>query len=381
MSYLKYLPYIFKKKPDLLSLTFFITHRCNFRCKHCFFIDKLNPQNFHELTLDEIDKMASTMDDLLFLSVTGGEPFLRDDIVDIIRIFHRKNHLKNLVIPTNGFLKEKILKGVEEILKSCPDMGVNIGISIDDFEKEHDELRGVKGCFKKAVETFHALNELKKSYPKLSIEIVTTMTAKNQDHLESFYDFVFKDLEPDAVNLSMVRGDIKEPGILGFDIERYKRLVSRIQGAYTKGNLGGYRNFSLSNYAFSVRMIAPQILIKLIEEDKWQIPCLAGTFSGVLYANGDLYPCEMLERKIGNIRDAGYDFKALWNSEEANKIRNFVKKSKCYCEHPCNFTINILFNWKYLPTVCYIGTKFYLQQRFDRTKPSRRTADTKQKGA
>ncbi|MBU1628367.1 radical SAM protein, partial [bacterium] len=362
-AYLKYLPYIFKKKPHLLSLTFFITHRCNFRCQHCFFLDKLNPENFNELSLDEIDKMASNMDDLLFLSVTGGEPFLRDDIVDIIRIFYKRNRLKNLVIPTNGFLKDRILSGVEEILKSCPTMGFNLGISIDDFEKEHDELRGVKGSFKKAVDTFRALKELKKSYPALSIEIVTTMTAKNQDHLESFYDFVFEDLKPDAVNLSIVRGDIKEVGMHEFDLDKYEKLVKRIQGAYTKGNLAGYRNFSLSNYAFSVRMIAPQILIRLIEEDRWQIPCLAGTFSGVLYANGDLYPCEMLQRRIGNIRDAGYDFKALWNSKVAKNIRRFVRESKCYCEHPCNFTINILFNWRYLPAVFYIGTKFYLQQR------------------
>ena len=380
-SYLKYLPYIFSKKEHLLSLTFFVTHKCNFRCSHCFFLDRLNPENFDELTLDEIEKMASKMDDLLFLSVTGGEPFLRDDIVDIIKIFYTKNHLKNLVIPTNGFLKDRILKSVDQILKLCPDLGVNIGISIDDFEDEHDKLRGVKGSFKKAVDTFLELKKLKKNYPKLSIEIVTTMTTRNQNNLDRFYDFVLYELKPDAVNLSLVRGKPGDPSLTEFDLNIYKKIVKRIQGAYINGQLAGYRNFSLSNYAFSVRMIAPQILIRLIEQDRYQLPCLAGTFSGVLYSNGDLFPCEMLSREIGNIREANYDLISLWKSEKALKIRKFISKSKCYCEHPCNFTINILFNWRYLPSVLYVGTKFYIQHKFNRFNPSRHAEDRKHGGA
>jgi len=363
-SYFKYLPYIFYKKAHLLSLTFFVTHRCNFRCQHCFFLDKLNPKDFKELSLDEIGKMASCMDDLLFMSVTGGEPFLREDIVDIIKIFYKNNQLKNLVIPTNGFLEDKILSGSSGILENCPELGFNIGISIDDFEEEHDKLRGVKGSFKRAINTFFELKKLKKDFPHLSIEIVTTMNAKNQHNLERFYDFVLGELQPDAVNLSLVRGKPGNTDLLNFDLDIYKRIVNKIQNAYVEGNLSGYRNFSLSNYAFSVRMISPQILMKLIEEDRWQIPCLAGTFSGVLYSNGDLYPCEMLNRKIGNVRDVNYNLKELWSSEKAEKIRSFIHRSKCYCEHPCNFTINLLFNWRYLVDILYYGTKFYLIQKF-----------------
>ena len=85
------------KKNQLPSyFIFFPTSRCNLSCSHCFYHDSLN-KRFNELTLDEIDTFSKTMDPLLTLALTGGEPYLRHDLDQIARIFYNKE-IKNYEI-------------------------------------------------------------------------------------------------------------------------------------------------------------------------------------------------------------------------------------------------------------------------------------------
>jgi iron-sulfur cluster protein len=71
-----------------------------------------------------------------------------------------------------------------------------------------------------------------------------------------------------------------------------------------------------------------------------------------MFANGDVYPCELLiDRKLGNVREANYDFKSIWFSKEAEASRRFIRESKCFCTYECFLTINILFNPTMMPAV------------------------------
>ena len=71
-----------------------------------------------------------------------------------------------------------------------------------------------------------------------------------------------------------------------------------------------------------------------------------------MFANGDIYPCELLiDRKLGNVREADYDFKKIWFGEEADEARKFIRETKCFCTYECFLTINILFNPRMMPTV------------------------------
>ncbi|MFH1076919.1 MAG: SPASM domain-containing protein, partial [Pseudomonadota bacterium] len=76
--------------------------------------------------------------------------------------------------------------------------------------------------------------------------------------------------------------------------------------------------------------------------------CRAGDISCIMTEAGDLYPCEILDKKIGNIRDVDYNFKKLWYSERARGIRRFIKDTNCYCTYECAITTNILFNMSQL---------------------------------
>ena len=78
---------IIRKSGPPIQLTFFLTSRCNLRCEHCFYWKELDADHSNELKIDEIKKIAQSLPRLLVLSITGGEPFVRKDICDVVSTF------------------------------------------------------------------------------------------------------------------------------------------------------------------------------------------------------------------------------------------------------------------------------------------------------
>jgi len=182
LNYLQYAPRIFfKKNASPIYLVFFITENCNADCKHCL-LGGIHPGK-DELSIDEIEKVSNHMDDFLFLLPTGGEPFLRKDLAEIIRIFHRNNHVLNVGIPTNGGLTNRVIETVRSVLDTCPDLDLMVDVSIDGIGDDHDELRRTPGLFKKAMTTFSELKKLEKEYPRFTSTIETTVSSYNDAKL------------------------------------------------------------------------------------------------------------------------------------------------------------------------------------------------------
>jgi radical SAM protein with 4Fe4S-binding SPASM domain len=92
---------------------------------------------------------------------------------------------------------------------------------------------------------------------------------------------------------------------------------------------------------------------------KYISPCHASTLFGVIFPNGDLYPCEILEnRKIGNLREVNMNFMKLWFSKNNKDLKNFILDSKCHCTYECALSYNILSNWRYQPALLKAALKF-----------------------
>ncbi len=156
MGYRDYLSFgkklFLKHGSSPIYLVLFITERCNARCKHCLLADGVHkPDKSAELTIDEIELLSKKMDPLLFLLPTGGEPFMRPDLGEIVTLFYKNNRVRNVGIPTNGFFTERIVDTVKNILETCPGIDLGIDVSLDGIKERHDEIRGVPGLFDKAV--------------------------------------------------------------------------------------------------------------------------------------------------------------------------------------------------------------------------------------
>ena len=126
-----------------------------------------------------------------------------------------------------------------------------------------------------------------------------------------------------------------------------------------KKKMSGHAKFEGNRLATAGRILLNELVYKTYESNKYITPCYAGNLSGVMYPEGDVYPCEILDEshKIGNIRDFHLDFKKLWLSNKAKKEVEFIRKTKCFCTHECFNIVNILFNPKYYPKVLRTSKK------------------------
>jgi MoaA/NifB/PqqE/SkfB family radical SAM enzyme len=312
-----------------------------------------------ELSVEEIEKVSATMGDLLFLLPTGGEPFLRPDLPEIVRIYYTNNSVQNVVIPTNGWFTGRIIQYIEEILSSCPDVDLGVDVSIDALGEEHDRLRGVDGIFQKATQTYIELKKIERAYANFNVNIEVTVSAFNQDKLMELYDYFKNHLKVNSVFTLLVRGQPRDTSAIGVDISKYEQFNNILDSDVKQSGSTGYYNFPFYDFINAKRIIRHKIITRTIIEKKRQIPCYASKLSVVLLSNGDVVPCELLDQRMGNVRDAHYDFAAIWYSEKARDIRKQIRRTKCFCTYECFLTNNILFNPRMLPRIAkeWLGLK------------------------
>jgi MoaA/NifB/PqqE/SkfB family radical SAM enzyme len=143
----------------------------------------------NELSLDEFDTINRNYARIKWLTLIGGEPFLRNDIVDIVQSFCSTNKLYVINIPTNGLRTDFIVEKTKEMLESFNLHNLILPVSIDGYESLNDEIRGVKGGFKSAFSTYIALRKLSEEFPHLKVYISFTISKFNVDSiLKTFFD-------------------------------------------------------------------------------------------------------------------------------------------------------------------------------------------------
>lgn len=320
---------LFPTRPAYLTLH--VTNQCTLRCRTCF-LNFDNPDK-NELTLPELEKIAFYLRKLLWLDITGGEPFLRRDLPDICAKFDTYS----LTIPTNGFDPERISEMTQEIRRRTSAV-MNIAVSVDGFEATHDEIRS-KGSFRRAIETLKLLKQIK----GINVRTITVLCERNYDEIIDFMKFI-KTLDINFHSINFRRGS---PTISKYScpsvekLEKIKENIFMIWKTYDYGfntlESKILRNYQRLMYETSLRII----------RERRQVPsCLAGKYHSVIWANGDFSFCEMLE-PFGNIREE--EIKLLLKSKKAEKVKRYIREMKCYCYHNCNMIDNFFLNPFYYP--------------------------------
>lgn len=291
----------------------------------------------NELTLDEIRKLAKSMPPQWFLMLTGGEPFLRDDIAEIAGAFYDRGAI-GIHFSTNGFLVGKTLDRVRAIAEYCKESTVIIDTSIDGPEELHDSIRQTKGAFRKTVETTRELVEMKQTLPNLGVAVNFTLSAYNQNCWKDVVDFAREDLKVDAVNIGLTRGNTREEGAGEFDIgeywkaHRYLIKTNRRQFfAPTARWLAMFKDVAQIENIYKIANSNPPGYYR----------CLAGRVFNVITEEGDVFPCEMLDRKMGSLRAVDMDFEKIIESDAAKEIIEYISKRECLCTYECAMTASL----------------------------------------
>lgn len=339
-----------KRRP--IHLTFFVTRRCNSNCPFCFYLrsDAVAVQTRPELSLEEIEKVSSSLGPLLWLAFSGGEVFLRDDLVEIARAFYRNNRPAIMLFPTNGLLPDLIRERIETIAASCPKSVIALKLSVDGLGDAHDSLRRTPGSFDKTLQTYRAVVELADRYPNFELGVNTVFCSENQDSMDGIIEYVRELPGVRTHTISLVRGSLEEEQYGQVDPKKYLAAVQKLELNLKEGKSRVYR-FGGGRIKAAQDIVQRRLIHRTMAERTRLMPCYAGRLNLVLEEGGDVYPCEVLRESFGNVRDYGYDMRKVVRSVKARRVIASIGNKECYCTHECYYMTNILFNPRLYPSL------------------------------
>ena len=339
-----------------ISLTVSVTNMCNSRCKTCFLwkIYQEKPDlKQKEFKTWEFEKTFKSIDSKIFwVTMSGGEPFLRSDLPEICRSFTEYCSPKIINIPTNSLLPSVVEDKTKKILERCIGPNLVINLSLDGIDKLHDEIRNIRGNFKLFLETYQRLSQLKSDFPNLQIGVHSVVSKFSINSLMDVYEFS-KEIGADSyitevaeqrTELFNTNEDITP------DAENYAEFINKLSKRI-KTESKNRKGVAKTAQAF--RLIYYQIASKELKEHKQIIPCYAGIASAQINPYGDVWPCCVLgySKSMGTLRDNNYDFKRVWFSNQARHVRKFIFDGNCSCPLANAHYTNILCNFTQLTKV------------------------------
>ena len=327
------------KKGLPLYLIQFVTTRCNARCAFCFAIDG----RAEEMSVDDFARFTPGLGRLLYLSITGGEPFLREDLGEIIDIYCRTTRPRILLIPTNGFFTDRVERIARAAADRWPETSFEISVSVDALGKEHDRLRRVSGLFDRAVDTIKALQSLATARENLHLMANLTIGDHNIGTASDTVDHLFDKLVLKNVTLNVARSNRPRdlPDVdLGALLPIYRNVEARIESGR-----GGFAHLKYGRLLNRFRKARRKYMFDLIgSKGQSALPCQAGQLAAVIGSRGDVFPCESWSKPIGNVLEADSTFAQIWSSHAADRTRAEIKQTRCYCTHECFNNVNVMWS-------------------------------------
>lgn len=323
--------------------THFVTSSCNAKCRHCFY--PIN-QRKNELTLDEIKRFLDSMPPIRLLLFSGGEPFLRRDLPEIIRAYYERTRFFTASIPTNGYSASRIGAMIERICTISPDLHLGVSVSLDGMADFHDGVRQVPGLWKNAIETLRTTIELAGRFPNLTAGVITVFMRENQSELEPLCRYIHDEIRPTFHTLNFIRGNPLDRSLAtDLDVDRYVELSRWLDTTYGGSDewTTGWRGVR-ARARHAINRERYEYIARIARGGGFERACIAGEREYVMSETGDVHGCELIGDKLGNIRDAGYDFARIRDGSATRAFINAKHARECKCTHECNTRTMILFD-------------------------------------
>ncbi len=287
-----------------LNGTVIVTYRCNARCNMCNRY-KAPSRPDEEISIETIKKLPP----MYFTNITGGEPFIREDIRDIVAELRKKSD--RIVISTNGFFTDRIIA----LCKEFPDIGIRI--SIEGLEQTNNEIRGLPDGFNRGYTTLKKLREMGLK----DVGFGMTVQDRNAADLVPLYQ-LSNELDMEFATASLhnsfyfveAKNIIKDRPMVG---QNFENLINELLNSNSpKKWFRAYFNHGLINYIYGQKRL---------------LPCDMSFDTFFIDPYGDVMPCNGTKDKevMGNLNTQTWD--ELWNSEDAEKVRAKVR----HCDRNC----------------------------------------------
>lgn len=282
----------------LIDAVIAITYKCNSHCRMC---NIWRNKNKADLDKKEYAKLPPT---LRYINLTGGEPFLRKDLPAIVGIIKKQCPRAQIIISSNGFAADLIIKQLKKILAIDPKIGV--ALSLDGVGTLHDKVRGVPGGFERVMRTFYAIKDLGVN----NIRLAFTAGDYNIDQLSEVYDLAEElgvPLTLAAVHNADNYFQTKNNKIENFEI--FKREFSHL----IKNELSSWNLMRWARAWFAYG------LLHFVLTGQRLLPAYGGYNSFFLDPMGEVFPVDIASQSMGNIKKFK-NFQELWQSAKAQKV-------------------------------------------------------------
>jgi MoaA/NifB/PqqE/SkfB family radical SAM enzyme len=306
-----------------LNYTLSLLYTCNSRCLTC----NVWMKNVKGFTVDEYDATFKSVGETPFwFTLSGGEPFLREDIVDIFKVIYKNCKPGIVNIPTNASFYDRIPSAVEEMCKSGPETQLVINVSLDAVGPRHDYIRGFPGNFEKAMKTYKVLRSM--DLPNLTVGIHSVISRFNLGDLGDLVDFV-QTAQPDSF-ITEVAEERIELDTVGSPITPtgpdYQAAID-----YVMSSMGNLTVNKVGRFTRAFRRHYYELAKRILQEKDQVVACYAGWASCQISPDGDIWPCCIRAQSFGNLRKNDYDFPRIWFGSETRDIRSSIRKKECYC--------------------------------------------------
>ena len=284
--------------------TVIVTYRCNAKCNMCNVWQ--NPTKpTEEITLEDIKKLP----EMAFTNITGGEPFIREDIPDIVRELYKKSD--RIVISTNGYFTDRIIA----LCKEFPKVGIRI--SIEGMQQTNDAIRRIPDGFERGYDTLKTLVDM--DHPDVGFGM--TVQDSNCEDLVPLYEL------SDKMGMEFATATLHNSFYFHKDdnkvndkskvAQNFEKLINELlKSKSPKKWFRAYFNHGLINYIYG---------------NKRLLPCDMSKNAFFIDPFCDVVPCNGMKEKavMGNLREQDWD--TLWNSDQAQKVRECTK----HCDRNC----------------------------------------------
>jgi len=319
-----------------LKINFCLTYWCQYRCKTCN-IWQRKPSD--ELTTAEVCAFVRENPHINWVDLTGGEIFLRPDIDEIFEaVVTGWTRLAILHFATNGFLTDRIVPSVEKIAGRGPATTI-ITVSLDGDEKTNDEIRGIKGGFKRQIETFKRLRRI----PGVTVVFGVTLSSHNVGRFAETFAACAREvpgLTPQDMHLNVAQ-------VSGHYYGNEAAGAVRPDPAQIRAELGEYRR--IRGASRSPEQLLETTYLRYLETflktGTTPMPCHALRSSCFIDPWGVVYPCITYDKPIGRLRDTGMRLDPIWNSPGARELQREIWEGRCpQCWTACEAYQSILGN-------------------------------------
>lgn len=292
-----------------------VTFKCNLKCTGC---GSWKVKDHNDLDTDEWMGVFRQLRSLDVVKVLGGEPFVRRDMVDLLRGVRDIIDPYILQLTTNGMLTDRVVEAIHAV--AWP--GLQLRISVDGLPKTHDKMRGVDGSYDKVLETVRRAGELKARYG-FNFGINFAVTDSSVDELDAMVEFARQH------NADLIPGVNVDPFLVGTipPEERRPKVImvedkERVLKALSDSRVGTRSQLPWIDHIVS-RFVTKDTFSKQLHDDVQRFHCRELKDLLYLLPNGEIVRCGLDHRAIGSLRDKSFD--EIWFGDEIKRFRQRVE--------------------------------------------------------